>query len=237
MSILKYIMSPFVEFKEEETSRPSKEIKTQRIEKKRSSSNPENQPDIDTSEIYPGSTSNTSSKLSEHDSSLKFEEYQKHFEDLIEDANAKNPVFQGTDFKEFIDSKVDVEAIADEETKYRTAFNVLKRTGLTKERLISTGQQYLSLIEHDLKGFNDVFMQQYKTDVEQKEMLLQKKAEELQALNGKIAALNKEIKQTSQEIIQSKDNLNSNKNSFILAGENKKTEIKAELQKINQYFS
>nr|MBA2561366.1 hypothetical protein [Chitinophagaceae bacterium] len=147
------------------------------------------------------------------------------------------PVFQGTDFKEFIDSKVDVEAIADEETKYRTAFNVLKRTGLTKERLISTGQQYLSLIEHDLKGFNDVFMQQYKTDVEQKEMLLQKKAEELQALNGKIAALNKEIKQTSQEIIQSKDNLNSNKNSFILAGENKKTEIKAELQKINQYFS
>lgn len=236
MSILKYIMSPFVEFKEKERSEPLKEDKTQRDEKKKSSSNSENQPGPGASDNT-SSPSYTSSHSSGGDASLKLAEYQKHFENLIEDANAKNPVFQGTDFKEFIDSKIDVEAITDEEIRYRTAFNVLKRTGLTKERLISTGQEYINLIERDLKGFNDAFVQQYKTEVEQKERLLQKKAEELHALNEKIAALNKEMKQMSQEIIQSKDKLNSNKNSFLLAGENKKTELKAELQKINQYFS
>jgi uncharacterized protein YdiU (UPF0061 family) len=154
--------------------------------------------------------------LSEADTSLQSGEYQKHFENLIEEANAKNPVFQGTDFKEFIDSKIDVEAITDEETRYKTAFNVLKRTGLTKERLISTGQEYINLIEHDLKGFNDAFLEQYNTQVEQKEGLLKKKREELQALNEKITALNKEMKHMSEEIIKSKDKLNSNKTSFIL---------------------
>ena len=229
-------MSPFVEFKEEERSQSSKELKTQRDEKKKGASNADNQPD-------PGASDNTSSPSytpspsSQPDASLKLAEYQKHFENLIEDANAKNPVFQGTDFKEFIDSKIDVEAITDEEIKYRTAFNVLKRTGLTKDRLISTGQEYINLIERDLKGFNDAFVQQYKTEVEQKERLLQKKAEEMQTLNEKIAGLNKEMKQMSQEIIQSKDKLNTNKNSFFLAGENKKTELQVELQKIGQYFS
>jgi hypothetical protein len=162
--------------------------------------------------------------------------FQKHFEDLIEEANAKNPLFQGTDFKEFIESKSDVEAIADEPTKYRTAFNVLKRTGLTKERLATTGQEYMNIIDRDLTEFEKAFRQQYKTDVEHKEQLLQQKAQELQLMTEKISTLNKEINQMSQEIVQSKEKLGTNKNAFILAGENKKNEIKTELQKIAQYF-
>lgn len=232
MSILKYIMRPFVEFKEE-TSQLSKELKTQRIEKKKDLSDPDYLSNPGTSAINTGAPSYSSLP----EKSLELAEYQKYFEDLIEEANAKNAFFQGTDFKEFIDSKIDVEAIVDEETKYKTAFNVLKRTGLTKERLVATGKEYLILIERDIKGFNDAFVQQYKTEVEQKEELLKKKAEELQALNEKITALNKQMKQMSQEIIQSKDKLTSNKNSFILAGENKKKEIEAELQKIGEYFS
>ncbi len=163
-------------------------------------------------------------------------DYHKYFEDLIEEANAKNALFQGTDFKEFIDSKIDVEAIADEATRYKTAFNVLKRTGLTKERLVSTGHQYMNIIDTDLKGFTDAYAQQYKKEVEQNEMLLQKKAAELQELNERITTLSQEIKKVSQEITHSKDQLNSNKEAFIRAGENKMKEIEAELQKIEQYF-
>ena len=73
-------------------------------------------------------------------------QYDKHFAELIEEANNKNPFFQGTDFKEFIDSKADVEGIADEPTRYRTAFNVLKRAGLTKDKLVSTGREYVNVI-------------------------------------------------------------------------------------------
>ena len=52
---------------------------------------------------------------------------KQYFERLIDEANVKNPFFQGADFKEFIDSKVDIDDISDEALKYRTAFNILKK--------------------------------------------------------------------------------------------------------------
>lgn len=225
MSFLKNIMSPFLEFKEQEANPVSKEGKFQ------SKSGATSDPGESRAPAAP-----TSSRSMNSSKSGATGEYQQYFEDLIEEANAKNAIFQGTDFKEFIDSKIDVEAIADEATRYKTAFNVLKRTGLTKERLVSTGHEYIHIIERDLQGFVDAYTQQYKKDVEQKELLLQQKAGELQELNEKISALNQEIKKVSQDITQSKEKLNTNKEAFIAAGENKKKEIEVELQKIDQYF-
>ena len=125
-------MSPFLEFKEEEKKPASKEGKVQnRVVRNVETSDEQAEVDI-------SSSAATYSRSTGSPKSAAMADYQKYFEDLIEEANAKNPMFQGTDFKEFIDSKIDVEAIADEATRYKTAFNVLKRTGLTKERLVST---------------------------------------------------------------------------------------------------
>lgn len=232
MSILKNILGAFVEFKDEETG-PAKENKAQTPSNKKIRVDDDGTSSA-TAAANTASNSRTSSSAPVMNAAP---EYKKHFEDLIEEANTQNPLFQGTDFKEFIESKTDVEAIADEETKYKTAFNVLKRTGLTKEKLVTTGREYINIIENDLKAFEDAFNQQYRSDVEQKEQLLQQKAQELQVLNEKISALNQEMKQMSQQIIQAKEKLTSNKNSFISTGESKKKEIETELQKINQYFS
>ncbi|MEJ7738648.1 MAG: hypothetical protein WKF97_14560 [Chitinophagaceae bacterium] len=222
MSILKYIMRPFVEFKEEE--------KPGTVPEKPPASSADfavSAPVLQKPDFSPSPAPPNNSRLAD---------YQKHFEQLIEEANAKNSLFQGTDFKEFMDSKIDVEAITDEGTRYKTAFNVLKRTGLTKEKLLTTGQEYIKIIDSDQKGFEGAYALQYKTDVEQKEQLLRTKAEELKAVNDRIAALNQEMKQISQELGQSKDQLNANKNAFVSAAEDKKKEIQTELQKIAQYF-
>lgn len=234
MSLLKNILKPFVEFKpEDENQDPSKE--QQKDERKEKINSEANTASAETS-IATDAPSPSYEPSQPASTPASSSEYNKYFENLIEDANAKNPLFQGTDFKEFIDSKIDVEAIGDEETRYKTAFNVLKRTGLTKEKLVTTGQQYIKLIEQDLKGFENAYIQQYKTDVEQKEQLLQKKTAELQALNDKISALNQEMKQMSQQVVQNKEKLNNNKTAFISAGEEKKKEIESELQKIARYF-
>jgi hypothetical protein len=103
-------------------------------------------------------------------------EHEQYFEKLINDANAKNPLFQGTDFKEFVDSKVDIDDITDETIKYKTAYNVLRSTGLTKEKLLSTGQEYMNIIGRDLNAFQGAHAQQYKKEVGQKEALVQKKS-------------------------------------------------------------
>lgn len=228
MSFLQNILKPFIEF-EEGKPKPSKQLEPEADEGKKEDDF--KKPAAETSQIPDRANGYTSGSTN---SSLG--QYKQYFENLIEEANNKNPIFQGTDFKEFIDSKADVEAITDEATKYKTAFNVLKRTGLTKEKLVTTGQEYVRIVDTDMKGFEEAFRQQYKTDVEQKEQLLQKKAEELQMLNDKIAAINADIKKMSQEIIQTKERLSSNRSLFIHAGEDKKEEILAELEKIQQYF-
>ncbi|HZH65633.1 MAG TPA: hypothetical protein VEY10_12140 [Flavisolibacter sp.] len=163
-------------------------------------------------------------------------EHEQYFEKLIADANSKNPLFQGTDYKEFVDSKIDIDDITDEALKYRTAFNVLKSTGLTKEKLISTGQEYLNIIGRDLNSFQGAHAGLYQKEVRQKEALIQKKAEELQTLTQRINTLKGEINQLTQDINLTKDKLDTVRNSFLLAGENKQNEIQSELQKILQYF-
>jgi hypothetical protein len=163
-------------------------------------------------------------------------EHVQYFEQLIEDANVKIPTFQGTDYKEFVDSKLDIDMIQDEAVKYRTAFNVLKSTGLTKEKLLSTGQEYLNIIGRDMNSFQGAHALKYQKEVRQKEQLVQKKAEELQALMQRINSLKSEINQLTQDLNVTKDKMNTLKNSYLLAGENKQREIQTELQKIIQYF-
>jgi hypothetical protein len=163
-------------------------------------------------------------------------EHEQYFERLIEEANTRNPLFQGTDYKEFVDSKLDIDDIQDEAIRYQTAYNVLKSTGLTKEKLLSTGQEYLNLIGRDLNAFQSAHAQQYQKEVRPKEELIQKKAQELQALTQRLTTLKAEINQISQEITLTKDKMNTTKNSFLLAGENKQREIQTELQKITKHF-
>jgi hypothetical protein len=163
-------------------------------------------------------------------------EHEQYFERLIDEANAHNPLFQGTDYKEFVDSKLDIDDIQDEALKYQTAYNVLKSTGLTKEKLLSTGQEYLNLIGRDLNAFQSAHAQQYQKEVRPKEELIQKKAQELQTLTQRLNTLKAEINQISQEISLTKDKMNTTKNSFLLAGENKQREIQTELRKISQHF-
>ncbi len=174
MSFIKQLLSPFVEFEEDKKEGPVKQIKPpvvsnhsapveENVEHPLFTGSNVTAPTPSPTATTPGSTTNA---LPEH---------QQYFEKLIDEANAKNPLFQGTDFKEFIDSKTDIDNITDEETKYKTAFNVLKRTGLTREKLISTAHEYHNIIGRDLNAFQSAHSQQYQKEVKQREQLIQKR--------------------------------------------------------------
>jgi outer membrane murein-binding lipoprotein Lpp len=239
MSLLKNILRPFVEFPDEQ--QPSGAKQNSPIAQPKPPAAASNPASVAAPAAPPAATGfdiavPPLTNAPAPGGATALPEHQTYFENLIEEANAKNPLFQGTDFKEFIDSKSDIDAISDEATRYRTAFSVLKRTGLTKERLLSTGQEYLNLIGRALNSYQGAFAQQYQKEVKGKETLLQQKAQEVQALNQKIAALKGDMKQLSDEITLSKQKLDANKSSFLAAGETKQTEIQEELQKIEKYF-
>ena len=163
-------------------------------------------------------------------------EHEQYFERLIEDANTKNPMFQGIDFKEFVDSKLDIDGITDEVLRYQTAFNIFKSSGLTKAKLLSTGQEYLNIIGKDLNDFQGAHAQLYRKELGQNEILIQAKVQELQQLTQKANALKMEINSLATDINLAKDKLDIVRNSFLLAGERKQAEIQKELTNIQRYF-
>lgn len=247
MSFLKQLLNPFVEFEDDKKNAGAKATKPVAPAPQARPVAPVPPPPADEKPEHPLITGTTQQPPAAAPAPVPtyapsgtlagpLPEHVQYFEKLIDDANRQNPVFAGTDYKEFVDSKFDIDDITDEALKYRTAYNVLKSTGLTKEKLLSTGQEYLNLIGRDLNSFQGAHALQYAKEVRQKEATIQKKAEELQALTQRINALKGEINGLTQEINLTKDKLNTTKNSFLLAGENKQKEIETELQKIAQYF-
>ena len=215
MSFLKQILKPFVEFDETEKQRAVTEVK--------GTSAPA--PTVPPTPVVPAMEGSPQHPLITG----------PHPTAAIED---EVPTFSpaGT-LKEPLPEHVQYfERLIDEAIRYRTAYNVLKGTGLTKEKLLSTGQEYLNLIGRDLNAFLGAYTMQYGKEVGPKEQLIQKKVEELQALTLRINTLKGEINQLSQDINLAKGQLDTTKNSFLLAGENKQNEIQTELQKIARYF-
>jgi hypothetical protein len=159
MSFLKQILTPFVEFEEDKKKEQAKGNKPTAPLTPASPATPANAP-ADENAQHPLITGTSSSVNVPGQPSINqppvnqtptysasgtltgpLPEHEQYFERLIEEANAKNPLFQGPDFKEFVDSKVDIDDIQDEALKYKTAYNILKSSGLTKEKLLSTGQE------------------------------------------------------------------------------------------------
>jgi hypothetical protein len=252
MSLLKQILSPFVEFEADKKKESAPEVKTTLTPTYTTPPPVNHTPLPEVKAEHPLITGINAGSFNQQSAptpatnavpankpaagSTVLPEHELYFQKLIDDANATNPLFQGTDYKEFVDSKSDIDNITDEETRYKTAFNLLKRTGLSKEKLVSTAHEYHNIIGRDLNAFQGAHMQQYQKEVKQREQIIQKKAEELQALSVKINALKKEISQISQEMVDTKDRLNLTKNSFLLAGEKMQNDIQAELEKIGKYF-
>jgi chromosome segregation ATPase len=238
MSFLKQLLNPFIEFDENNKPVPQKDIPPVQpvLQQEAASTHPlitENKNDI----ISPGDPQAVQSGAgSDENQELPLPEHVAYFEKLIDKANNENPLFSGPDYKEFVDTKIDIDDITDENLKYKTAFNILKSSGLDKNKLISTALEYANLIGKDLNAFQSAHAQLYKKELQEKEKVLKNKTEELQELSRRIQHLKTDINKISGEITVSKQRLDTIKNSFLLAGENKQKEIQNELDKISKYF-
>ncbi|MBC7389957.1 MAG: hypothetical protein H7329_12135 [Opitutaceae bacterium] len=233
MGFLKQILKPFVEFDSDNKNKtePDKTI----VEKQTDIEEAAHHPLISEDEAV-NLPSNEQVAPARNNSSIPLPEHVRYFEELLDKANRENPLFTGPDYKEFIDTKVDIDDITDETIKYQTVFNILKTSGLTKNKLISTGQEYLDIVGRDLNAFQSAHAQLYKKELVSREIDLKNKVAELQTLTQTINALKAAINQLTKEINESQEELNFTKRSFLLAGEMKQQEIQSELNKISKFF-
>lgn len=158
-------------------------------------------------------------------------EFAQTFTDLMDKTN-----FPGTDYLEYIQAKNTMGAIPDERSRYSIAFNALAPTGLTKDKLLSTAQQYIDAIDNEITKFGEAYQAQYSQKVDNQNKQIDTKVKQMQDLSEQIAKLNLDIQTMKQQVATDQSTLDGKKHAFEYAGNLQKEQITQEVNKINTYI-
>jgi len=152
--------------------------------------------------------------------------------------------FEGPDYQEFTDAlKEAAGAAMDEKTKFSTIFLGFKIQGVTKNRLIDTGNKYIAMINDQVTGFNAEIEKTLKTEVAAKQIEATNIAKDNDAIEKQMIALTEKknkniemIQKLTAEANEQASSLNIKKASFKLAADEFIMNVKNNLDKIQLYL-
>jgi hypothetical protein len=206
----------FIDLFVERDKKPSKEVKKDTVADRK-----------------PTSTGAATAMSPGYATTTPIKEFVDHFRNILREENEKN--FPGNDFYEFFVMKNNMSSLPEQQA-YTVAFSGLSAAGLTKEKLTSTAQKYLSLVQNEIDEFTASYDSLYAQNVTKLEETVKAKTQEMNDLALKINQLNAEIAEYKEDIMHNTQKLVDKKNSFLMAGNNQKAEIEQEITKINQYI-
>lgn len=172
------------------------------------------------------------------------EKEKKVIENLLELLNQAN--LPGPDFYEFYIALKEMQKTGvalDEAMLYRTVYTTLKITGLTKEKLIQSGNQYVAILNQHMNEFEQSHKQTVNSKVGSKvaekdaiDKTVSEKKAMIESLNQEIVSLATKKAQLEVDIQKETENIESTKNAFM-SGFNKLTgELSGNIQKINSFI-
>jgi hypothetical protein len=166
--------------------------------------------------------------------------FTAHFDDLFDKANLPGP-----DYYEF--SKM-VKAInapgMSEDMKMTAAFAGLGVQGLTLEKLTSSAQKYVEIIDQDAQQFSATLNGKINSELESKKQSAKQLTDNLIEKERVISKLQQEladdrlsIERINSEVIEQENSIASKAASYTQACEARKNEIASDMQKINSYLN
>lgn len=140
------------------------------------------------------------------------------------------------DYSKFLATKEALAVLPSENLRYVSAFAALSVGGLTKEKLLSSVQQYSTKVEKEAFDFDKGYETAYQQQVGNAKVTLENKSKELASLVEKMNSINSEIKELKRSSEDTENKLSSKKIAFHQAANVISDEIRDEISKINQYI-
>jgi len=155
----------------------------------------------------------------------------EYFDKLFSDANIPGP-----DYFEFSKMVAALKAVPDEFTRYSAAFVGLQAQGLTKEKLLSTAQEYLKVIDTDATHFHSTVEAALQEKVQNKKAEAEEKANRIQTLSKEINELQNQIAALQAEIRDSEQKITGRSGDYTVESTARKQQIAADIENIKQYI-
>ena len=155
----------------------------------------------------------------------------EYFDKLFSDANIPGP-----DYFEFSKMVAALKAVPDEFTRYTAAFAGLLVQGLTREKLLSTAEEYLKVLDTDAAHFHSTVEAALQEKVQDKKAQAEEKATRIQALSKEINDLQSQIAVLQAEISDSEQKITGRSGDYTVESTARKQQIVADIEKIKQYI-
>ncbi|MBN8855991.1 MAG: hypothetical protein BGO55_15340 [Sphingobacteriales bacterium 50-39] len=155
----------------------------------------------------------------------------EYFDKLFSDANIPGP-----DYFEFSKMVAALKAIPDEFTRFSAAFAGLQVQGLTKEKLLSTAEEYLKVLDTDAAHFHSTVEAALQEKVQDKKAEAEQKTTRIQALAKEISELQSQIASLQAEITDSEQKITGRSGDYTAESTCRKQQIAADIEKIKQYI-
>ncbi len=163
-----------------------------------------------------------------HQADNKFKQY---FDKLFRESNIPGP-----DYFEFTKMTDAMQSIPDERARFAAAYAGLTVQGLDKQKLLSTAEQYIKLLESDAANFLSTVETALKEKVHQKKVEAEDKNKRILQLSQEIQVLQEQVLALQQEINENEDKIEASTGGYKIASEQMKQRISTDIQKIKQFI-
>lgn len=157
--------------------------------------------------------------------------FSDHFNRLFADANLPGP-----DYYEFFKMTEAMQAIKDESARFTAAFAGLQVQGLDKQKLLSSAQQYLKILEADAAAFHSTVDQALHEKVQNKKKEMEEVQARIQKLSQEIVSLQQQITVLTQEITENEAKIESSTSGYEVAMTNSRNKLLQDIEKIKQHI-
>jgi uncharacterized protein YlxW (UPF0749 family) len=108
--------------------------------------------------------------------------------------------------------------------------------GLDKQKLVSTAEQYIKILETDAASFLSTGDVALKEKVHQKKIEAEDKNKRILQLSQEIQVLQEQVLALQQEINENEEKIEASTGSYKIASEQMKQRILSDMQKIKQFI-